>query len=105
MTKKIGSSLSMCLRSIGRGEVALDDVAFIITSTAYPDRATMMTELRKAMLSRDVETHMANAAILWDTGRIFQPSVRPANRYPDRGPWADSPDFFLDVAQPRHVEA
>jgi hypothetical protein len=87
---KIGTSLSSCLRSILRGDVDIADVAFIATSTAYPNRETMVEQVRLTHMGRDVEAHVANACELWDSGRIFQPSVRPDGRYaPDN--WVEVP--------------
>lgn len=94
-SKVIGTSLSMCLSSIARGEVAMDDVAFIVTSTAYPNRETMVEQVRNTMLSKMVETHVENACTLWDSGRIYQPSARPENRRVMHGKiWVPAPDIF-----------
>ena len=90
---KIGTSFSMCLRSIAKGEVALEEIAFIATTTAYPDREIMLKQLGQVMQGRDVETHLSNAAQLWDSGRIFQPSSRPFNRTATQL-WIDVPGMF-----------
>lgn len=82
MAKKIGYSLSNCLRSIVADKVPLDDVVFITTSTAYADRESMIAALRTAMAGPDLARHIENACVLWDTGRLFQPSVRPLQRRP-----------------------
>lgn len=100
MPKKIGYSFSKCLASIARGEVAIGDVAYILTNTAYPNRTSMLEALRPIMSGDRANIHMENAAALWDSGRIFQPSARPAHRYPDRL-WIDAPDpgLFLDIEE------
>jgi len=82
MSKKVGYSLSNCLRSIVKDRIPLDDVVFIMTSTAYDSREDMIVGLSVSMLGKDLDTHLANAGTLWDTGRIFQPSVRPYGRRP-----------------------
>lgn len=94
MTHMIGSSLSLCLRDIIRGEVDVDDVAFIITSTAYSSAAEMEAGLRASISSKDVEKAIELAHLLWDTGRIFQPTVRPAGRRRTNLIWAHAPAFF-----------
>jgi hypothetical protein len=78
--KLVGYSLSGCLRSIVATRIALDDVVFIVSSTAYADRADMIQALSSSMMGPDRDTHLANARILWDTGRIYQPSARPSVR-------------------------
>jgi hypothetical protein len=94
-SKVIGTSLSMCLTSIARGDVAIENVAFIITNTAYPNREVMVDMVRQTMMSKLVETHVENACILWDSGRIYQPSTRPANRRVMDGKlWVPAPDIF-----------
>ncbi len=90
---KIGTSFSMCLRSLTKGDVALEDVAFIITSTAYRDRDDMLRNMRLVMAGKYVDTHMAYAAALWDSGRIYQPSARPMNRRAV-DIWIEAPAFF-----------
>lgn len=93
--KLIGTSFSSCLFSIARGEVNVDEVAFIITSTAYPSREVMVEQVRQTMLSKDLDTHVANACILWDSGRIYQPSTRPNTMGPaDRKTWFPAPEMF-----------
>ncbi len=95
---KIGTSFSMCLNSIAKGDVALEDVAFIITSTAYRSREEMLNNMRLVMLGKNVETHMANAAALWDSGRIYQPSARPMNRRAI-GLWVNAPPLFEEESK------
>lgn len=93
---KIGTSLSSCLRSIHKGEVAIEDVQFITTSTAYASRDEMLKYLGQAMAGRAHDAHMANACTLWDSGRIFQPSVRPDGRYAPEI-WIDAPTAFFQM--------
>ena len=90
---KIGTSFSMCLASIHKGEVKISDIQFIITSTAYPSRDDMIRHVRMTMMGKAVEQHVANACILWDTGLIYQPSRRPNNRKATQL-WFDVPDLF-----------
>ena len=91
MATVIGTSFSTCLRSIQRGDVDIADVQFIVTSTAYPDRETMIQQVRLTHMGRHVEEHVANACILWDSGRIYQPTVRLDRR-------ENVPDIWLEVA-------
>lgn len=90
---KIGTSLTMCLTAIHKGEIAIDDVQFIVTGTAYKSRDDMVAGVRQTMLSKAVGIHVANACLLWDTGRIFQASVRPVTRRATKT-WFDGPEFF-----------
>lgn len=96
--KKVGYSLSGCLVSIARGEVAIEDVAYIVASTAYRDRSDMMNALA-AMRGPEADVHLANARVLWDTGRIFQASVRPSGRRPIEPLWRDATtgEAFMDI--------
>lgn len=92
MPSKIGTSLSMCLYSIQKGEVAID-VQFIITGTRYGNRDEFVAGVRQTMLSKAVEIHVANACLLWDSGRIFQNQVQQWDRSPV-STWFDGPEFF-----------
>lgn len=89
--KFIGTSFSRCLFSLAREEVAIDSVAFIVTNTAYPNREVMIEQIRQTMMGKAVETHVANAIALWDSGRIYQPSTRPENRNIGSACWVEAP--------------
>lgn len=74
----IGTSLSRCLISLKHGEVQLNEVLCIITST----KAENIEQYRKILLTYcGEETSATGAAMwqiglaLWDTGRIHQPRI------------------------------
>lgn len=97
MTKVIGCSLSLCLRKIVKGDVALDDVEFIIANTAYSSAEQMEAALRPTMSPGPAADEMiACAHILWNSGRIYQPTVRDDTRMRVGALWADAPGFYED---------
>jgi hypothetical protein len=94
---KIGFSLGRCIRDIVNGEVAVDDVAFIIAATNIHD---------KEQLSRVVDSYLWEptylsglnedkckevASVLWDTNRILQPRREGMHRHkqPENSVWVD----------------
>lgn len=106
--KHVGYSLSGCLQSIARGEVALADVAYIVTNTAYLDRAHMVESLAPEMKGTQGARMLQDAVTLWNSGRIFQPSVRPASRrietlWRDATP-AEACMDSADAATPAHPD-
>lgn len=97
-TKFIGTSFSRCLFSLAYKEISIDAVAFILTSTAYPSREVMLEQIRQTMMGRDVETHLSNAAELWDSGRIYQASTRqPAHVMENQPCWIEAPASFVEA--------
>jgi len=99
MSKFIGTSFSACLISLEKGDMTLDKVAFILTSTAYPSREVMIEQIRQVMLSKAIETHVANAIALWDSGRIYQASTRQPAHMPTPGTyhcWVPAPEMFCE---------
>ena len=97
MTKVIGCSLSLCLRKIVAGEVALDDVEFIIANTAYSSAEQMEAALRPTMSPGPAADEMIKAAhILWNSGRIYQATVRDTSRMRTGPLWAAAPGFYED---------
>ena len=83
--KKIGTSFSICIRDIIRGIIAEEDVAFIITSTAYKSRDEMIRQVAISQQGKDIHRFMDIAARLWDKGKIYQSSNR------------DNKDCFDDI--------
>src|SRR3546814_2844188 len=95
MAKLIGSSLSLCLREIVRDKVSVDDIEFIIANTAYEDVAQMEAGLRRSMTPGPATDEMIEIAIkLWNSGRIYQATVRNASRIHSGPIWAAAPGFF-----------
>ncbi len=94
---KIGFSLGRCIRDIVNGDVAYEDVAFIITGTALRDEDAIKWCIdeyvgrRNYLLGLDHETCENMALRLWADGKIFQPRLQniPAFHIPEGGVWAD----------------
>lgn len=87
MIKRVGYGLSSCLVAITQDGIPLDTVLYIVSSTAYRSRTEMVEKLALTLRGADAPEMLANATALWDTGRIFQPSVRPAGRRPSTALW------------------
>lgn len=95
MAKLIGSSLSLCLREIVRDKVSDADIEFIIANTAYQDAAQMEDGLRRSMTPGPATDEMIEIALrLWNSGRIYQATVRNASRIHSGPIWAAAPGFF-----------
>lgn len=103
--KKMGTSFSMCIRDIIRGVVAEEDVAFIITSTAYKSREEMITQVAMSQQGRDIQRFMDIATRLWDRGKIYQSSNRDQkDMFIER--WIDIPDeMFTNIIPQREGQA
>ena len=94
---KIGFSLGRCIRDIVNGEVAYDDVAFIITGTALRDAEAVEYCVDEYMwrrdylegLDKDQCTHIALS--LYKEGKIFQPRLQNIRAFhiPEGAIWAD----------------
>lgn len=94
---KIGFSLGRCIRDIVNGEVAYEDVAFIITGTALRDEEAIKYCVDEYMyrsdylsgLDKDQCTHIG--LLLYKEGKIFQPRLQNirAFRIPEGAIWAD----------------
>ena len=94
---KIGFSLGRCIRDIVNGEVALDDVAFIIAATNIhtPEQLAQVVD---SYLYRDDYLYMLDEAEcqrvaleLWNTNRILQPRRQGMHRHkqPENSVWVD----------------
>jgi hypothetical protein len=94
---KIGFSLGRCIRDIVKGNVSIDDVAFIIAATSANDREhlTNIIMLYTAepgyLLNCDYEKSLAVAQQLWDSNRILQPRRQGLRRHaqPENSVWVD----------------
>jgi hypothetical protein len=79
---KIGLSLSRCIGDIVAGNVKVEDVLLITSSTKFPTREVMVERLRDYTTTRNRDEYVAVATQLWDEGRIHQP--RLINDNPDQ---------------------
>lgn len=94
---KIGFSFGRCVRDIVRGEVDIDDVAFLITATHIADE-THLEQVVTAYLNEpdyliglDSDSCQRVALELWDTNRILQPRRQGMHRHrqPENAIWVD----------------
>jgi hypothetical protein len=94
---KIGFSLGRCIRDIVKGEVALDDVAFIIAATNIHEQE-QLAQVVDSYLYRDDYLYMLDEAEcqrvaleLWNTNRILQPRRQGMHRHkqPENSVWVD----------------
>jgi hypothetical protein len=94
---KIGFSLGRCVRDIVRGDISIDDVAFIIAATNIRDEAQLVNVINNylyeptylADLDRDQCQEVALQ--LWDSNRILQPRREGMSRHaqPENAVWVD----------------
>jgi len=94
---KIGFSLGRCIRDIVTGEVALDDVAFVIAATNIHEEE-QLAQVVDSYLYRDDYLYMLDEAEcqrvaleLWNTNRILQPRRQGMHRHkqPENSVWVD----------------
>jgi hypothetical protein len=94
---KIGFSLGRCIRDIVKGEVALDDVAFIIAATNIHEEEQLV-QVVDSYLYRDDYLYMLDesecqqvALDLWNSNRILQPRRQGMHRHkqPENSVWVD----------------
>ena len=94
---KIGFSLGRCVRDIVNGEVAIDDVAFIIAATCIKEGEQLdeVIEMygyeRGYLLGLDLDKSKEVARHLWDSNKILQPRREGMNRHmqPENSIWVD----------------
>ena len=95
---KIGFSLGRCVRDIVRGDVNIDDVAFIIAATAIHDEPQLANVIEQYMYRDDEylygldETKCQEVALeLWSTNKILQPRRQGLHRHrqPENAVWVD----------------
>jgi len=95
-TKKVGYSLSGCVRDVIKGNVKIEDVAFIIAGTRIADRAQIPAYAATEVSPKNVDAFIAAVETLWDRGAIFQACTRANNRRGFNQNWRDaSPDEAL----------
>jgi len=94
---KIGFSLGRCIRDIVRGDVGLDDVAFIIAATNIHSEE-QLAQVVDSYLYRDDYLYMLDetqcqqvALALWNSNRILQPRRQGMHRHmqPENAVWVD----------------
>jgi hypothetical protein len=94
---KIGFSLGRCIRDIVNGEVALDDVAFVIAATNIHEENQLL-QVVDSYLYRDDYLYMLDEAEcqrvaleLWNSNRILQPRRQGMHRHkqPENSVWVD----------------
>lgn len=94
---KIGFSLGRCVRDIVKGDVSLDDVAFIITATMIDARPNLddviavYTSDSRYLAGLDYNQCLEVAQTLWDTNRLLQPRREGLYRHmqPENSIWVD----------------
>ena len=94
---KIGFSFGRCIRDIVKGDVSIDDVAFIVTATDIRDREhidgviSIYVNEPRYLLGLDFDQCLAVARQLWDTNRIIQPRAQGLRRHsqPANSIWVD----------------
>ena len=94
---KIGFSLGRCIRDIVKGEIALDDVAFVIAATNIHEQE-QLAQVVDSYLYRDDYLYMLDEAEcqrvaleLWNSNRILQPRRQGMHRHkqPENSVWVD----------------
>jgi hypothetical protein len=95
---KIGFSLGRCVRDIVKGNVGIDDVAFIIAATSIYDEPQLANIIEQYMYrdddylyGLDEEQCQAVALELWKTNRVLQPRRQGLHRHrqPENSVWVD----------------
>jgi hypothetical protein len=94
---KIGFSLGRCVRDIVRGDVDINDVAFIIAATNIREAEQLTHVVNDYMFREDYleglnETKCQAVALeLWNTSRILQPRREGMHRHkqPENSVWVD----------------
>jgi hypothetical protein len=105
---KIGFSLGRCVRDIVRGDVHIDDVAFIIAATSIHDEPQLKDVIEQYMYRDDDylygldENKCQEVALeLWKTNKILQPRRQGMHRHrqPENAVWVD---MFPTIARENH---
>ena len=105
---KIGFSLGRCVRDIVKGNVHIDDVAFIIAATSIHDEPQLKDVIEQYMYRDDDylygldEAKCQEVALeLWKTNKILQPRRQGMHRHrqPENAVWVD---MFPTIASENH---
>jgi len=94
---KIGFSLGRCVRDIVRGDVAIEDVAFIIAATNVHDPEQLVAVVEQYMYRDEYlygldEAECQQVALdLWKSNRLLQPRRQGMHRHmqPENSIWVD----------------
>jgi len=95
---KIGFSLGRCVRDIVNGDVAIDDVAFVIAATAIRDGEEHLSQVINEYRGRrgyldglDTTACQEVAKALYNSSRIIQPRLQGMHRHmqPENAVWVD----------------
>lgn len=94
---KIGFSLGRCVRDIVKGDVSIDDVAFIIAATNIHDEAQLANVIENYLWrdnyleGLDDEQCQSVALDLWNGNKILQPRREGMYRHmqPENAVWVD----------------
>jgi len=95
---KIGFSLGRCVRDIVRGDIHIDDVAFIIAATSIHDEDQLTGVIENYMYRDDDYLYgleeadcQAVALALWNSNKILQPRRQGMHRHrqPENAVWVD----------------
>jgi hypothetical protein len=105
---KIGFSLGRCVRDIVKGDVNIDDVAFIIAATSIHDEPQLANVIQQYMYRDDDYLYgldeaacQAVALELWKTNKVLQPRRQGLHRHrqPENAVWVD---MFPTVVSENH---
>jgi hypothetical protein len=95
---KIGFSLGRCVRDIVKGDVNIDDVAFIIAATSIHDEPQLADVIEQYMYrgddylyGLDEDKCQTVALELWKTNKVLQPRRQGLHRHrqPENAVWVD----------------
>jgi hypothetical protein len=95
---KIGFSLGRCIRDIVRGNVSIDDVAFIIAATNIHSEEQLKHVVEEYMYRDDEYLYGLDeaqcqevASLLWNDNKILQPRRQGMHRHkqPENAVWVD----------------
>lgn len=94
---KIGFSLGRCIRDIVKGDVSINDVAFIITATNIRTEEQLGPVISDYMFRNDYLYGLAEeecqrvALDLWNSNRLIQPRREGIHRHmqPENAIWVD----------------
>lgn len=107
---KIGFSLGRCIRDIVKGDISIDDVAFIITATSIHEKSqldnviSVYTTEPGYLLGLDYDQCLSVAQQLWDSNRLLQPRKQGLHRHaqPENSVWVDM--FPTELSQNESVK-
>lgn len=94
---KIGFSLGRCIRDIVKGDISIDDVAFIIAATNIKNKEHLKHVLMvyldepRYLKGCDLDQCFDTACQLWDSNRVLQPRAQGMHRHmqPEDAIWVD----------------